>query len=67
MRPFIRDGDILEIAPTSERPLRCGDTVLVMTSNDKLLAHRAIKSSSSGGKIAFLIKRRCLRSTRWVV
>jgi len=43
MRPFIRNGDILEVQPFTDHPVRLGDIVLFKSVNNGLLAHRIIK------------------------
>lgn len=56
MRPFILEGDILEVAPLSRRQIRGGDVVLVEANPGKLVAHRVIKTGSRQGHPIYLIK-----------
>jgi hypothetical protein len=43
MAPFIRDGEIIEIAPSSGLDLRIGDVAFYWTSSGDPRAHRVIK------------------------
>jgi signal peptidase I len=57
MRPFIRDGDILEVAPFPVKPIiKCGDVLLIDTTANKLLAHRVVKIKYHQGIASYLIK-----------
>jgi signal peptidase I len=56
MRPFILDGDILEVAPKAGGQLRPGDVLLVAACEGKWLAHRVVKTGHRDGQPAFLIK-----------
>jgi hypothetical protein len=43
MAPFIRDGDIVTVAPIAEAPLRLGDVVAFLTpEEDRLTLHRLV-------------------------
>ena len=48
MRPFIRDGQAVEIAPVPGRGLRAGDIAFYRLSNGCLRAHRVVKRWSQG-------------------
>jgi len=48
MRPFIRDGDVLDVRPVDVRRLRRGDVVLFRDGEDRLLAHRVVRVSRAG-------------------
>ena len=50
MAPFIRDGDLLTVAPTAPARLEIGDVVLFRTRRDRLLAHRLVHKSERGGE-----------------
>lgn len=56
MRPFIVDGDVLEVAPITNERICRGDVVLVETCDGKWLAHRVIKTGRRDGERRFLIK-----------
>ncbi len=43
MRPFIKDGDILEVAPASGWEVRVGDVILYHTLGGKTVVHRVVK------------------------
>lgn len=48
MRPFIRDGDVVEVEPIGERPIRRGDVVLRRGGDGRVLAHRVTLVDGSG-------------------
>jgi GNAT superfamily N-acetyltransferase len=48
MVPFIRDGDLLTVAPAAPAGLEIGDVVLFRTRRDRLLAHRLVHKSERG-------------------
>ncbi|MGD8473222.1 MAG: GNAT family N-acetyltransferase [Anaerolineae bacterium] len=50
MVPFIRDGDLLTVAPAEPARLEIGDVVLFRTHRDRLLAHRLVHKSERGGE-----------------
>ena len=56
MRPFIQDGDILEVAPLSRNRIHLGDVLLVVTGGGRVLAHRVVKIRQQAGNSIFLIK-----------
>lgn len=56
MEPFIKDGNVLEIAPVAEARVRRGDVLLVEAWDGKWLAHRVVKTGRRGGRRQFLIK-----------
>ncbi len=43
MRPFIQDGDLLEIHPLLDRPVRVGDILLFRYAQHPLLVHRVVR------------------------
>jgi signal peptidase I len=43
MRPFIQDGDLLEIQPLLDRPVRVGDILLFRYGQHPLLVHRVVQ------------------------
>jgi GNAT superfamily N-acetyltransferase/signal peptidase I len=50
MVPFIRDGDLLTVAPTDPSSIGIGQVVLFRTRRDRLLAHRLVRKSEKGGE-----------------
>jgi hypothetical protein len=50
MVPFIRDGDLLTVAPAAPAGIEIGDVVLFRTRRDRLLAHRLVQKSEKGGE-----------------
>lgn len=56
MEPFIKDGDVLEVAPLGEGRARHGDVLLVEAGDGRLLAHRVIKTGRRGGERWFLLR-----------
>jgi len=50
MVPFVRDGDLLTVAPADPTGLHIGDVVLFRTRRDRLLAHRLVRKSEKGGE-----------------
>lgn len=48
MRPFIRDGDVLDVRPVGARRLRRGDVVLFRDGEGRLLAHRVVRVGPAG-------------------
>ena len=53
MRPFIRGGDILVIAPIEGEQARAGDAILFRQGN-RLLVHRLLGRSGEGGNTLIL-------------
>lgn len=49
MAPFIRDGDLLTVAPVDATLLKIGDVALVRTRWDRLKAHRVVSKTVQGG------------------
>jgi signal peptidase I len=49
MTPFILDGDILEIQPISQQPIRLGDVVLCQTNDRGVVAHRVTRLAQRNG------------------
>jgi predicted phage tail protein len=43
MRPFIRDGDVVEVTPVDAEALRRGDVVLRVDAHERPLVHRVIE------------------------
>jgi signal peptidase len=56
MQPFIQNSDILEVAPLAGKRIKCGDVLLVDTSEGRLLAHRVVKTGRREGISLYLIK-----------
>jgi hypothetical protein len=55
MRPFIRDGDVLEVEPASGWEVRVGDVMLYRSSEGKIVVHRVVKRYS-GERVVLLAK-----------
>ena len=49
MRPFVRDGDILEVKPLGERPILKGDIVLYACDGYPVV-HRVVARRQFGGQ-----------------
>jgi signal peptidase len=43
MRPFIRDGDFIIVSPIENSPIRAGDVVFYLTTENKVMVHRVIR------------------------
>ena len=56
MRPFIRDGDILEITPVNGEEIRLGDVIFYHVGRRRMVAHRVIKKITENGKLIFLTR-----------
>lgn len=56
MGPFIKDGDVLEVAPLGKGWVRLGDVLLVEAGDGRWLAHRVIKTRRRNGERWFLLK-----------
>lgn len=56
MEPFIRDGDVLEVAPYGRRDLRIGDVVLFNDRSGCVLAHRVMRIQEHRGELAIQLK-----------
>lgn len=56
MRPFIRDGDILEIAPVNGEEIRLGDVIFYHVGERRTVAHRVIEKIIQNDKPIFLTK-----------
>jgi signal peptidase len=52
MRPFIRDGDVLEVQPLDGAPVRRGDVLLCRDGRGRLVAHRVIRLGRHDGRVA---------------
>jgi len=50
MTPFIRDGDLLTIAPVDVADLQIGDVVLYCTRRDSVVVHRVVGRAIEGGE-----------------
>ena len=50
MTPFIRDGDLLTIAPVDAADLQIGDVALYRTRRDRVVAHRVVGRAMEGGE-----------------
>jgi signal peptidase len=51
MRPFIRDGDVLELQPLDGAPVRRGDVVLFREGAGRVVAHRVIHLRREDGRV----------------
>ena len=51
MSPFIRDGDLLTIAPVDAASLEIGDVALYRTRRDRIVAHRVVGRATQGGEL----------------
>ena len=51
MTPFIRDGDLLTIAPVDPAGLRIGDVALYHTERDRVVAHRIVGRTTQVGEL----------------
>jgi len=56
MRPFIRDGDILEITPVNGEEIRLGDVIFYRVGERRMIAHRVIEKIIQNDKLIFLTK-----------
>ena len=56
MRPFIRSGEIIEIAPINTKKIKSGDIIFYRASPNKLVTHRVIKRITENGEIVFITK-----------
>lgn len=56
MRPIIRDGDLLEIAPLAAHTPRLGDILLFKLANRQLLVHRVIRTRPHAAGRQFLLQ-----------
>ena len=56
MYPFIRDGDILEIAPVNGEEIRLGDVIFCHVGERRMVVHRVIKKIIQNDKPTFLTK-----------
>lgn len=49
MSPFIRDGDVITISPLSDKPIRRGDVVALLSpARKKLIVHRVVYRNRQG-------------------
>ncbi|HAM50457.1 MAG TPA: hypothetical protein DCP92_07070 [Nitrospiraceae bacterium] len=56
MYPFIRDGDILTIAPIETTALQVGDVAFYRNDSDGLIAHRVVGRNMQDGRTTLLIR-----------
>jgi signal peptidase len=56
MRPFIRDGDIIEVKPIEASTIRLGDVIFYRSSQGRPFAHRVIKIVVQHGQVALVTK-----------
>lgn len=56
MKPLIRDGDVVSVAPLEQTRLHIGDVVLFTVGNGRALLHRVIKIRSGIGEEEILIQ-----------
>lgn len=53
MRPFIKDGDVLEVEPASGWEVRVGDVILYRISEGKIVVHRVVKRHAEETLVLF--------------
>lgn len=51
MRPFIRDGDVVEVTPVDAEALRRGDVVLRIDDCGRPLVHRVVEIARRGARL----------------
>jgi len=56
MYPLVRDGDILNVRPTGNRPVAVGDIVLYRSSQRGIVVHRVVGIHREGEKATLRIK-----------
>ena len=56
MAPFVRDGDILTIAPASGQDLRAGDIAFYAATGGKVVAHRVLRRWRQDGGLVLLTR-----------
>ena len=56
MVPFIHDGDLLTVQPSSGAVLRVGDVALYRARGDRLAAHRVIALRAQGGRALLTVR-----------
>ena len=67
MRPFIRDGDVLEIVPTGPPVLRRGDIVLCHSRSERVLVHRIVGIERESDRITYVTQGDALaRPDGWI-
>lgn len=49
MMPFVRDGDLLTVAPADPGSIEIGQVVLFRTRRDRILAHRLVRKAQERG------------------
>jgi len=54
MRPFIHNGDLLEVQPIGDYQVKIGDIILFKSLNNGLLAHRIIKIKAVNDETMYL-------------
>ncbi|MEI8173690.1 MAG: signal peptidase I [Deltaproteobacteria bacterium] len=56
MRPFIRDGDFIIVAPVENSSISLGDVVFFFSDDDQVIVHRVIRKYKSNGGISMMVK-----------
>jgi hypothetical protein len=56
MAPFLRDGDLLTVAPVDPAVLRVGDVVLYRAGADRLAAHRIVARRLEGERLRWVAR-----------
>jgi hypothetical protein len=56
MHPFIRDGDLIEVEPTTTPSIGVGDVILFSVSSRQVFAHRVINKQVIGNEVVLLVK-----------
>jgi signal peptidase I len=66
MRPFLLDGDLLEVVPAAVEEIVRGDVVLIRRNIGGLIAHRVVNRKKLDGIPTFLIKGdNCFQPDGW--
>jgi hypothetical protein len=53
MRPFIEDGDVLEVEPASGWEVKVGDVILYSVSGGRIVVHRVVKKYAEEAVVLF--------------
>jgi hypothetical protein len=56
MRPFVRDGDALHVAPVAPETIRRGSIVLYIGRQGRAVAHRVLDRSVYAGRCCLLVR-----------
>jgi len=50
MRPFINNGEVIDVEPLREKRIRPGDIIFYRAEGNRLIAHRVVKELLRGGR-----------------